>query len=245
MNALAQVRSDVRGLRRYGRAGLGAFADSAVPPQLQQQYNDVMDNVIGMLRRAVTSVRSRIALEQSAETLSSLLGPLGLAVQAFTSSSEAKAAVLSGLATMDNIIARLDVPSRAEVLLGTETPDQWMRGAAPVSDGIQSIAQTLKDDTTANLVAAQMDQAAQQFKDLGAAISSGLGGLGMGTIALIGGAVILAVVLLPTIIRLTPMGRVARRLSAWDPEQRDLEGYGNRRRKHKKHKRKFHFRRNR
>lgn len=179
--------------------------------------NQTMDNVVNGLKRSVTAVRTRIGLERTAEVLAPLFALFA------TSTGDAKAAVLSGLVTMDNIIARLDGPSRAEVLAGTMPTAKWMASAEEVSKGIQAQAKILKDDTTFNLVETTMKQAYADFANLGAAADSFLTKYKWPL--LIGGGGILALILYGQFAprRIKVALPLPNPLSWFDPEQRDLE----------------------
>jgi len=202
----------------YGAAG-------AVPSTaIGQQLATTMDNVIGALKRSVTVIRVRVAGERSLEILSLLLGPIGWTGMLFTSTSEAKAAVLSGLTTIENIIKRLDGPSRQEVLAGTEAPEKWLAAAQEVSDGVSALAKIYKDDLTVSLLTTQMGQAAQDLKALGISVGSQLS---IWVPIAIGVGVIAAIFILPRLLA-GPIrfggygGRRKRRMSAFEPE-RQLE----------------------
>lgn len=210
-------------------SGYGVLAAFGVTSDEQSKLSASMDNVVDVLRRAILSVRTRVAGETTAENLMRFLVPLGFL---FTSTAEAKAAVLSAMATMSNIVDRLDGPSRAEVLSGSLPVNKWLASAKEVEDGVAAQLKILGDESTINLIRAQIRdfyippalKMPESFPWWGWALV-GVGG-------------VLAVGILLKVAAASPVGRVARALSgrsrrrsrkrgySWfDPEQRDLEGY--------------------
>jgi len=217
--------------RRY----VAGYGDDAAKPLSQAEAdiaNADMDNVVNALRRAVLSVRARVAVESNFELLAALAGPMGIAASTFTSSSDAKAAVLSAMATMSSIIDRLDGPSRRDVLAGTEAPEKWLAGAEPVADGVKAQLKLLNDEASINLISAQLDQATSDFKTLSTSVATNWPlwiGLGVGGLLLVW--------LLPTIVGAFIMKprhlagyhgkkrRGKKRRFGWaDPETKQLEG---------------------
>jgi hypothetical protein len=130
---------------------LRGFGD-APPPEAVEGLNGMMDDVVSSLRSAIVTVRARIELERSAEVLSLVLVPItagqSLYANLFTSSAEMKSAILSYLNSMENIITRLDGPSRADVLSGELKQEKWLAGAQPVADGLAEQLKALGEDST-------------------------------------------------------------------------------------------------
>jgi hypothetical protein len=130
--------------------GFGAPSASEVA-----ELNAAMSSAISALRGTITKYKARIAGETALERLAMLFGPLGLAVQVFTSTDDAKRDLLGALnGTMTNIINRLDTSSRAEVLAGTLKPEKWVAAAKVVADGLTGIAKIYGDSTTLALLEA-------------------------------------------------------------------------------------------
>lgn len=153
----------------YGRFGASA------PPKYNQAQIDsltsMMNDVIGRLRRAVLLVRARVATERTAEFFMAAMLPLGLA---FTSTDQAKKSVLAAMDNMDRIIARLDGPSRKEVFAGTELPEQWLKGATAVQEGIDGQLKAFKEDSTASGISKALENAWDDLKNLANAGKSAL-----------------------------------------------------------------------
>jgi len=152
--------------RRSGFAG--------APPEVAiAGLNDMMDSVISALRTAVFKVRARVAVEDNVTTLLGVAsaGSLSLASSWFSTAEDTRNGVLAAMDTMTNIIDRLDGPSRAEVIAGTETQEQWLKGASAVADGVQAQLQYLSESSTADLVKKIIADAPKYFwRDIGNAL---------------------------------------------------------------------------
>lgn len=139
----------------------------APPPAAAVGLNNMMDSVVSALRTAVFKVRARVAVENNTTTLlgiASAAGPLvSVASSWFASTEETRQGVLAAMDTMSRIIDRLDGPSRRDVLAGTETQEQWLKGASAVADGVQAQLEYLSDNTTSNLVRKTIDDAPRYF----------------------------------------------------------------------------------
>lgn len=195
-----------------------------IPSDIQTELSDVMDRTVATMRQAVSDLRSRVQSDDNMDRLLALAGPTGWFASLFTSTSDARSAVLSSMATMDNIINRLDTSSRYEVLAGTEAPEKWLAGADPVVKGVNDIANIYTDNTTITLVAEAVAHAASDFEalvvkmaDVGIAIAKPIGiGLVISVVAILGVAVYLLPKVLPIILGFTP----ARALRGYAPKRR-------------------------
>jgi len=222
-------------------SGFGAFTVAQ-----QQELNSVMDSAVGAMNGAADSLRKRVALESAREVLLKLAGPAGWFTMAFTSTDDARAAALSGLKTIQNIIDRLNGPSRQAVLNGAEAPEKWLAASKTVLEGIQDQAKILGDSSLATFAGEQYAATKQAFADFLARAGQTLKetwdiakyALPIG----IGVAAVAALFILPKVFALTPAGRIARaavggyskkrrrkkRMGWWEPEMQ-LEGYSRRR----------------
>lgn len=207
-----------RSIRRVHR-----LADFGLSDTIRQGLIQTMDNTIDVLRRSAASLKTRISMESSAEKLSALLGPLAwLTVNATTSSGDAKAAALSAMNTLNNIITRLATTSRDEVLAGTLPTEKWIASAEEVANGITAQAKIYNDEAIISVVTRQIEQAIKDFRALGANAGNFLDDILRFVTAnkwwfVAGGGVLGLLLIAPNLLALK------RTFSWFDPEQRDLE----------------------
>ena len=90
----------------------------------------------------------------------------------FRPSEETRAGVLSGLRTMDSIVARMD-GTRMDVLAGLEAPEKWQAAASTVARGIEAQAAILNDDTGVRLLIpafAELQDTTARWRDAAVAL---------------------------------------------------------------------------
>ena len=174
------------------------YGDVPLTPAAADVANSKMDDIVNALKRGVLALRVK-------------------ATVMLNISEDQRTATKSGMNTFDNIIARLDGPSRSEVLAGTLPMEKWLAGAEVVRTGLVEQAQLFDSGSLIDLVSKSVTEASNDLRNIASGAASFGGGLTIGLV--IGGLVATG-----GIIWLMAQSKVARAGA-----RAALSGYGKRR----------------
>lgn len=197
-----RLTREYNGYARPLASWLGAFGDP-IPADQAAQVSAVIDKTVA-------------SLQDAWDKLSAYLASNPISVP-----RETIAAGQSALSTLQSIITRLGGSSKADVLQGSETIDQWLGAAQTVLQGITDQANLVQAGSYVNLATAQMSDAYQQLKDLGTKAGNLIEGAANVVVAgaswfdkalpwlAIGGVAVVGLVYLPSILGVLRAGKGA------------------------------------